>query len=204
MRLVTVAIYPVRLLLFHYETKLNRVGFILNRMSFSEKLFFIIFQGCFTVQLSRFLQSVFHLESLTFPRKNDCFLCFRFALFLSRQQILSYQITYCLSTLFLTFFVLLFKVSAASTRFILPKTSKFVNTFFYFFIFSPHNTTSLPRYHHFHPLISYKPIVLRKHPERYLRHHMDSSPVDRQSDRSYQNAVLLFLCIVFLFVCSAS
>ena len=88
MRLVTVAIYPVRLLLFHYETKLNRVGFILNRMSFSEKLFFIIFQGCFTVQLSRFLLNLFDSVCYALPR----------------QRVLSYQRYILLSTLFCNFF----------------------------------------------------------------------------------------------------
>ena len=89
MRLITVAIYPVRLLLFHYETKLNRVGFILNRMSFSEKLFFIIFQGCFTVQLSRFLLNLFDSVCCALPR----------------QRVLSYQKYLILSTLFFKFFL---------------------------------------------------------------------------------------------------
>ena len=127
------------IILFDYccfvRNELNRVlvSFLSNVLV--RKIIFIIFQGCFTVQLSRFLQSVFRLESLIFPRKTDYFLCFRFVVSLLRQQILSYQINSCLSTLFLTFFILLFKVFVAPTSYILSNGSTFVNTFFNFLLF---------------------------------------------------------------------
>ena len=57
-------------------------------MSFSEKLFFIIFQGCFTVQLSRFLLNLFDSVCCALPR----------------QRVLSYQRYILLSTLFCNFF----------------------------------------------------------------------------------------------------
>ena len=86
--------------------ELNRVGFILYECPFPKNYILIIFRGCFTVQLSRFL-----------------------TLFEVRQRIISYQILLSLSTLFFTFLIYFFKVSFASTRFILSKTSNFVNTF---------------------------------------------------------------------------
>ena len=101
-------------------------------MSFSEKLFYN-FSRLFHCSIIKVLAICFRLESLIFPRKTDCFLCFRFVVSLPRQQILSYQIISCLSTLFLTFFILLFKVSVASTSYILSNGSSFVNTFFHIF-----------------------------------------------------------------------
>ena len=101
-------------------------------MSLSEKLFYN-FSRLFHCSIIKVLAICFRLESLIFPRKTDCFLCFRFVVSLSRQQILSYQIISCLSTLFLTFFILLFKVSVASTSYILSNGSTFVNTFFHVF-----------------------------------------------------------------------
>ena len=104
-------------------------------MSLSEKLFYN-FSRLFHCSIIKVLAICFRLESLIFPRKTDCFLCFRFVVSLPRQQILSYQIISCLSTLFLTFFILLFKVSVASTSYILSNGSTFVNTFFKFsFVF---------------------------------------------------------------------
>ena len=104
-------------------------------MSLSEKLFYN-FSRLFHCSIIKVLAICFRLESLIFPRKTDCFLCFRFVVSLPRQQILSYQIISCLSTLFLTFFILLFKVFVASTSYILSNGSTFVNTFFKFsFVF---------------------------------------------------------------------
>lgn len=100
-------------------------------MSLSEKLFYN-FSRLFHCSIIKVLAICFRLESLIFPRKTDCFLCFRFVVSLPRQQILSYQIISCLSTLFLTFFILLFKVFVASTSYILSNGSTFVNTFFKF------------------------------------------------------------------------
>ena len=61
--------------------ELNRVGFILYECPFPKNYILIIFRGCFTVQLSRFL-----------------------TLFEVRQRILCYQRYFVLSTLFLIFF----------------------------------------------------------------------------------------------------
>ena len=102
-------------------------------MSLSEKLFYN-FSRLFHCSIIKVLAICFRLESLIFPCKTDCFLCFRFVVSLPRQQILSYQIISCLSTLFLTFFILLFKVSVASTSYILSNGSTFVNTFFHIFL----------------------------------------------------------------------
>ena len=103
-------------------------------MSFSEKLFYN-FSRLFHCSIIKVLTIRFRLESLIFPRKTDCFHRFRFVVSLPRQQILSYQIISCLSTLFLTFFILLFKVFVASTSYILSNGSSFVNTFFHIFCF---------------------------------------------------------------------
>ena len=101
-------------------------------MSLSEKLFYN-FSRLFHCSIIKVLTICFRLKSLIFPRKTDCFLCFRFVVSLPRQQILSYQIISCLSTLFLTFFISFFKVFVASTSYILSNGSTFVNTFFHIF-----------------------------------------------------------------------
>ena len=79
------------IILFDYccfvRNELNRVlvSFLSNVLV--RKIIFIIFQGCFTVQLSRF---------------SGLFTLCAFAS-LVRQRILSYQISFCLSTLFFIF-----------------------------------------------------------------------------------------------------
>ena len=127
--------YPVRLLLFRSKRIESGFGFILIECP-CPKNYFIIFSRLFHYSIIKVLAICFRLESLIFPRKTDCFLCFHFVVSLPRQQILSYQIISCLSTLFLTFFILLFKVFVASTSYILSNGSTFVNTFFKFsFVF---------------------------------------------------------------------
>ena len=78
-------------------------------MSLSEKLFYN-FSRLFHCSIIKVLAICFRLESLIFPRKTDCFLCFRFVVSLPRQQILSYQIISCLSTLFLNFLLFFLKL----------------------------------------------------------------------------------------------
>ncbi len=57
-----------RLLLFRSKRIESGFGFILIECP-CPKNYFIIFQGCFTVQLSRFLQSVFVSKALSFRAK---------------------------------------------------------------------------------------------------------------------------------------
>ena len=129
---ISLANYPVRLLLFRSKRIESGFGFILIECP-CPKNYFYNFSRLFHCSIIKVLAICFRLESLIFPRKTDCFLCFRFVVSLPRQQILSYQIISCLSTLFLTFFILLFKVSVASTSYILSNGSTFVNTFFHVF-----------------------------------------------------------------------
>ena len=132
---ISLANYPVRLLLFRSKRIESGFGFILIECP-CPKNYFYNFSRLFHCSIIKVLAICFRLESLIFPRKTDCFLCFRFVVSLPRQQILSYQIISCLSTLFLTFFILLFKVFVASTSYILSNGSTFVNTFFKFsFVF---------------------------------------------------------------------
>ena len=132
---ISLANYPVRLLLFRSKRIESGFGFILIECP-CPKNYFYNFSRLFHCSIIKVLAICFRLKSLIFPRKTDCFLCFRFVVSLPRQQIPSYQIISCLSTLFLTFFILLFKVSVASTSYILSNGSTFVNTFFKFsFVF---------------------------------------------------------------------
>ena len=100
---ISLANYPVRLLLFRSKRIESGFGFILIECP-CPKNYFYNFSRLFHCSIIKVLAICFRLESLIFPRKTDCFLCFRFVVSLPRQQILSYQIISCLSTLFLTFF----------------------------------------------------------------------------------------------------
>ena len=114
-------------------------------MSLSEKLFYN-FSRLFHCSIIKVLAICFRLESLIFPRKTDCFLCFRFVVSLPRQQILSYQIISCLSTLFLTF-LFCFSKSLSRQRVISYQTVRRLSTLFFiffkmfFFFFFSHRTT---------------------------------------------------------------
>ena len=99
---ISLANYPVRLLLFRSKRIESGFGFILIECP-CPKNYFYNFSRLFHCSIIKVLAICFRLESLIFPRKTDCFLCFRFVVSLPRQQILSYQIISCLSTLFLTF-----------------------------------------------------------------------------------------------------
>ena len=101
-------------------------------MSLSEKLFYN-FSRLFHCSIIKVLAICFRLESLIFPRKTDCFLCFRFVVSLSRQQILSYQIISCLSTLFLTF-LFCFSKSLSRQRVISYQTVRRLSTLFLNFL----------------------------------------------------------------------
>ena len=98
-------------------------------MSLSEKLFYN-FSRLFHCSIIKVLAICFRLESLIFPRKTDCFLCFRFVVSLPRQQILSYQIISCLSTLFLSFFTSRVRRPFRSSLFIISSLTYLVNNFF--------------------------------------------------------------------------
>ena len=100
-------------------------------MSLSEKLFYN-FSRLFHCSIIKVLAICFRLESLIFPRKTDCFLCFRFVVSLPRQQILSYQIISCLSTLFLTF-LFRFSKSLSRQRVISYQTVRRLSTLFFNF-----------------------------------------------------------------------
>ena len=100
-------------------------------MSLSEKLFYN-FSRLFHCSIIKVLAICFRLESLIFPRKTDCFLCFRFVVSLPRQQILSYQIISCLSTLFLTF-LFRFSKSLSRQRVISYQTVRRLSTLFFIF-----------------------------------------------------------------------
>ena len=102
-------------------------------MSLSEKLFYN-FSRLFHCSIIKVLAICFRLESLIFPRKTDCFLCFRFVVSLPRQQILSYQIISCLSTLFLTF-LFCFSKSLSRQRVISYQTVRRLSTPFFKFSF---------------------------------------------------------------------
>ena len=103
-------------------------------MSLSEKLFYN-FSRLFHCSIIKVLAICFRLESLIFPRKTDCFLCFRFVVSLPRQQILSYQIISCLSTLFLTF-LFCFSKFLSRQRVISYQTVRVLSTLFsIFFVF---------------------------------------------------------------------
>ena len=111
------------IILFDYccfvRNELNRVlvSFLSNVLV--RKIIFIIFQGCFTVQLSRFLESVLIPFAVRFTA--------------SANIILSDNLL--LVNTFLNFFISFFKVSVASTSYILSNGSTFVNTFFNFLLF---------------------------------------------------------------------
>ena len=119
-------------------------------MSLSEKLFYN-FSRLFHCSIIKVLAICFRLESLIFPRKTDCFLCFRFVVSLPRQQILSYQIISCLSTLFLTF-LFRFSKSLSRQRVISYQTVRRLSTLFFIFFkmffvfFCSHRTTK--RFYH--------------------------------------------------------
>ena len=127
---ISLANYPVRLLLFRSKRIESGFGFILIECP-CPKNYFIIFQGCFC-SIIKVLAICFRLESLIFPRKTDCFLCFRFVVSLPRQQILSYQIISCLSTLFLTF-LFCFSKSLSRQRVISYQTVRRLSTLFFMF-----------------------------------------------------------------------
>ncbi len=123
------------IILFDYccfvRNELNRVlvSFLSNVLV--RKLFYN-FSRLFHCSIIKVLAICFRLESLIFPRKTDCFLCFRFVVSLSRQQILSYQIISCLSTLFLTF-LFCFSKSLSRQRVISYQTVRRLSTLFFMF-----------------------------------------------------------------------
>ena len=125
------------IILFDYccfvRNELNRVlvSFLSNVLV--QKNYFYNFSRLFHCSIIKVLAICFRLESLIFPRKTDCFLCFRFVVSLPRQQILSYQIISCLSTLFLTF-LFCFSKSLSRQRVISYQTVRRLSTLFLNFL----------------------------------------------------------------------
>ena len=131
---ISLANYPVRLLLFRSKRIESGFGFILIECP-CPKNYFYNFSRLFHCSIIKVLAICFRLKSLIFPRKTDCFLCFRFVVSLPRQQILSYQIISCLSTLFLTF-LFCFSKSLSRQRVISYQTVRVLSTLFsIFFVF---------------------------------------------------------------------
>ncbi len=104
-------------------------------MSLSEKIIFsIIFSRLFHCSIIKVLTICFRLlKALSFRAKPIVFSASRFVVSLPRQQILSYQIISCLSTLFKLFLFLFFKVSVASTSYISYQTVRRLSTLFFMF-----------------------------------------------------------------------
>ena len=108
-----------------YYKKLNRewfLPFVVLYLNLFDS-FFRTFQGCFTVQLSRFIIDV--LASLLTISQNQLSHCS-----LARQQKLSYHKFFSLSTLFLNYFLFQFK-SVSRQRIVSYQTCRFLSTVFF-------------------------------------------------------------------------